>query len=125
MVLAFTGLRWDEPVAVLIGSVELECQSMTIERTASESGGRRDVRDGRSFPAGMRAPPHAVDVPHPAAHRIHNTGPVPLVLIEVQHDDYFGEDDIIRLDDDYGRLRPEGSPRRSTGLSSATLPPSS
>jgi hypothetical protein len=23
--------------------------------------------------------------------------------VEVQHGDYFGEDDIVRLDDDYGR----------------------
>jgi mannose-6-phosphate isomerase len=26
------------------------------------------------------------------------------VFVEVQHGDYFGEDDIVRLDDDYGRL---------------------
>jgi mannose-6-phosphate isomerase len=25
------------------------------------------------------------------------------VFIEVQHGDYFGEDDIVRLDDDFGR----------------------
>lgn len=50
-------------------------------------------------------PGDAVDVPCGAAHRIQNTGPVPLVFVEVQHGDYFGEDDIVRLDDDYGRLR--------------------
>lgn len=46
----------------------------------------------------------AVDVPAGAAHRIHNTGSAPLVFVEVQHGDYFGEDDIVRLDDDYGRM---------------------
>ena len=46
----------------------------------------------------------AVDVPAGTAHRIHNTGSAPLVFVEVQHGDYFGEDDIVRLDDDYGRL---------------------
>jgi mannose-6-phosphate isomerase len=46
---------------------------------------------------------HSVDVPRGAAHRIQNTGSVPLVFVEVQHGDYFGEDDIVRLDDDYGR----------------------
>jgi mannose-6-phosphate isomerase len=51
----------------------------------------------------------AVDVPQGAAHRIHNTGPVPLVFVEVQHGDYFGEDDIVRLEDDYGRLQPDRS----------------
>jgi mannose-6-phosphate isomerase len=45
----------------------------------------------------------AVDVPVGAAHRVHNTGQDPLVFVEVQHGDYFGEDDIVRLDDDYGR----------------------
>ena len=45
----------------------------------------------------------AVDVPVGVAHRIDNTGQVPLVFVEVQHGDYFGEDDIVRLDDDYGR----------------------
>jgi len=45
----------------------------------------------------------AVDVPLGTAHRIQNTGDVPLVFVEVQLGDYFGEDDIVRLDDDYGR----------------------
>jgi mannose-6-phosphate isomerase len=44
-----------------------------------------------------------VDVPCGAAHRIENAGPGPLVFVEVQHGDYLGEDDIVRLDDDYGR----------------------
>ncbi len=46
---------------------------------------------------------HAVDIPVGAAHRIENTGDVDLVFVEVQHGDYFGEDDIVRLEDDYGR----------------------
>jgi mannose-6-phosphate isomerase len=49
----------------------------------------------------------AVDVACGIAHRIQNTGPAPLVFVEVQHGDYFGEDDIVRLDDDYGRLASE------------------
>jgi mannose-6-phosphate isomerase len=32
-----------------------------------------------------------------------NEGESPLVFIEVQVGEYFGEDDIVRLDDDYGR----------------------
>jgi len=32
-----------------------------------------------------------------------DTGDIPLVLVEVQMGNYFGEDDIIRLEDDYGR----------------------
>ncbi len=45
----------------------------------------------------------AIDIPRAAAHRVANEGHVDLVIIEVQHGDYFGEDDIERLEDDYGR----------------------
>ena len=45
----------------------------------------------------------SVDIPSDVAHRIHNTSLVPLIFVEVQHGTYFGEDDINRLDDDYGR----------------------
>jgi mannose-6-phosphate isomerase-like protein (cupin superfamily) len=37
------------------------------------------------------------------AHRIENTGTEPLVFIEVQLGVYFGEDDIVRIEDDFGR----------------------
>jgi mannose-6-phosphate isomerase len=46
----------------------------------------------------------AVDVPVGVAHRVENVGATDLVFIEVQHGTYFGEDDIVRLEDDYGRL---------------------
>ncbi len=45
----------------------------------------------------------AVDVPIRAAHRIANPGDGPLTFIEVQRGDYLGEDDIVRLQDDFGR----------------------
>jgi mannose-6-phosphate isomerase len=44
-----------------------------------------------------------VDVPTGAAHRIENIGPEKLVFIEIQRGAYLGEDDIQRLQDDYGR----------------------
>ena len=46
----------------------------------------------------------AVDIPTGVAHRMENPGTVDLVFIEVQHGAYFGEDDIVRLEDDYGRV---------------------
>ena len=58
--------------------------------------------DGRS----VRVQPGvAVDVPVGAAHRIENTDDegADLVFVEIQHGDYFGEDDIVRLEDDFGR----------------------
>lgn len=42
-------------------------------------------------------------VPAGAAHRIENPGPHLLTIIEIQSGVYFGEDDIVRLQDDYGR----------------------
>ncbi|HET6873412.1 MAG TPA: phosphomannose isomerase type II C-terminal cupin domain [Acidimicrobiales bacterium] len=47
----------------------------------------------------------AIDVPVGVAHRIENPETTPLVFIEVQHGAYFGEDDIVRLEDDYGRVQ--------------------
>lgn len=45
----------------------------------------------------------AIDIPVGTAHRVTNATDEPLVFIEVQHGSYFGEDDIERLEDDYGR----------------------
>ena len=38
-----------------------------------------------------------------AVHRLENPGKIQLELIEVQTGSYFGEDDIIRIEDDYRR----------------------
>jgi mannose-6-phosphate isomerase len=42
-------------------------------------------------------------VPLGARHRIGNQEDVDLILVELQHGAYLGEDDIVRLEDDYGR----------------------
>jgi mannose-1-phosphate guanylyltransferase/mannose-6-phosphate isomerase len=52
----------------------------------------RDVQENES-----------VYVPIGGVHRLENPGKLPLELIEVQTGTYFGEDDIVRLDDDYRR----------------------
>ena len=44
-----------------------------------------------------------IDIPMTAWHRIENPGNDDLVFVEVQHGSYFGEDDIERRSDDYGR----------------------
>jgi mannose-6-phosphate isomerase-like protein (cupin superfamily) len=46
----------------------------------------------------------SIDVPLGAAHRLANEGSEELVIIEVQLGSYTGEDDITRLQDDYGRI---------------------
>ena len=51
----------------------------------------------------------SVFVPKSSVHRVENPGIVPLEIIEVQAGEYLGEDDIIRFEDDYGRLHEEES----------------
>jgi len=65
------------------------------------SGSAEVTLEGASY---QLATGSAIDIPMGAAHRIANTGDDNLVFIEVQHGDYFGEDDIERLDDDFGRV---------------------
>jgi len=45
----------------------------------------------------------SVYIPIGAVHRLENPGKIQLELIEVQTGSYFGEDDIIRIEDDYRR----------------------
>jgi integrase len=73
IVLAFTGLRWEEAVAILIVSVDLDAQSMRINRTASESGGRRDVRDEMKSPSAVRTV-MIPDIAMPAVRRLAERG---------------------------------------------------
>jgi mannose-6-phosphate isomerase-like protein (cupin superfamily) len=42
-------------------------------------------------------------IPLGTVHRLENPGKIPLELIEVQSGPYLGEDDIVRIDDVYGR----------------------
>jgi len=46
----------------------------------------------------------AIDIAIGSAHRVENAGREPLVFIEVQRGAYLGEDDIVRLQDDFGRV---------------------
>ena len=45
-----------------------------------------------------------IDIPKGAVHRLENPGDEPLEVIEVQSGDYLGEDDIVRIEDTYGRV---------------------
>ena len=45
----------------------------------------------------------SVYLPLGCVHRLENPGRIPLTLIEVQSGAYLGEDDIVRLEDTYGR----------------------
>ncbi|MCZ7534370.1 MAG: phosphomannose isomerase type II C-terminal cupin domain [Acidimicrobiia bacterium] len=49
------------------------------------------------------APGDTVNVPKGQLHRMANPGTDPLIFVEVQLGDYLGEDDIERVEDDFGR----------------------
>jgi mannose-6-phosphate isomerase len=52
-----------------------------------------------NVPAGQ-----AIDIAVGSAHRVENADIELLVFIEVQRGGYLGEDDIVRLQDDFGRV---------------------
>lgn len=45
----------------------------------------------------------SIDIPKTTAHRVQNPGSDALNFIEIQIGEYFGEDDIVRMEDDFGR----------------------
>ena len=65
------------------------------------AGTARVTLDGGDIVVGCG---ETVDIPVGAAHRIENPGTDTLVFIEIQRGDYLGEDDITRLEDDFGRV---------------------
>ena len=65
-----------------------------IEGTAKVTLDDRDV---------LVAAGEAIDIPVGSAHRVENPGTEDLIFIEVQRGNYLGEDDIVRLEDDFGR----------------------
>ena len=56
--------------------------------------------DGKDIPL---KPGQSIDIPQGAVHRMANMSDSEIVFIEVQRGDYFGEDDIERLEDDFNR----------------------
>lgn len=43
-------------------------------------------------------------IPLGMVHSLHNPGVIPLEMVEVQSGSYLGEDDIVRFEDQYGRV---------------------
>jgi mannose-6-phosphate isomerase len=64
------------------------------------AGAAKVTLDGRETNVGCG---ETVDIPVGALHRVENPGRETLVFIEVQRGDYLGEDDIVRVEDDFGR----------------------
>ena len=64
------------------------------------SGNLTIVLDGEKV---FREPGESIKIPLGATHRAWNETDEPVVFIEVQTGTYFGEDDIVRVEDDYSR----------------------
>jgi mannose-6-phosphate isomerase len=70
------------------------------EHWMAVSGRARVTLDGNDI---VLSEGETVDIPVGVAHRIENIGDGNLIFIEIQRGSYFGEDDIVRLQDDFGR----------------------
>lgn len=80
--------------------ISLQSHARRSEHWHIVSGNAVVTRDGERIPL---AGGGSVDIPTGAKHRIENQGDTDVVFVEVQRGDYFGEDDIIRYEDDFGR----------------------
>lgn len=82
------------------GRLSLQRHQRRREHWYVVSGQARVTLDGAEL---LLEAGKAVDIPRGSWHRVANPGPEELVFIEVQTGSYFGEDDIERREDDYGR----------------------
>ena len=84
------------PGAVL----SLQKHAQRAEHWVVVKGTARITRDEEVFDLGVN---ESTYIPIGCVHRIANPGDEPVHIIEVQCGDYLGEDDIVRLEDNYGR----------------------
>ena len=59
------------------------------------------IVDGETRTLGKQS---SIEIPKESIHRLQNDTDVSLEIVELQWGDYLGEDDIIRLEDRYGRV---------------------
>jgi mannose-6-phosphate isomerase len=88
-------------IVVLPGArLSYQTHAHRAEHWSVVQGSATCVVDGQTVEV---AQGQSIDVGLGVAHRIANLHDDDLIVIEVQRGDYLGEDDIVRLDDDYGR----------------------
>ena len=83
------------------GILSLQRHKLRSEHWFVVSGKGIASVDGNDFPVQQGS---AVDITAIKTHRLENSSTENLVIIEVQTGVYFGEDDIERLEDKYGRI---------------------
>ncbi|MBE0623817.1 MAG: mannose-1-phosphate guanylyltransferase/mannose-6-phosphate isomerase [Burkholderiales bacterium] len=81
-------------------SLSLQYHHRRSEHWVVVSGRARIVNGEREI---ILAADQSSYIPAGTAHRLANPGDIDCVMIEVQSGDYLGEDDIVRLEDTYGR----------------------
>ena len=99
------------------GSWELDCawDPVLVKGNQLFQTGEKQVRVNKSERLRIiKLPPEkpknidqgdTIIIPKTSKHRIENTGNDKLIFIEVQTGTYFGEDDIVRIEDDYNRIK--------------------
>lgn len=80
--------------------LSLQSHGQRSEHWLVLSGTADITRDSEQMCLGPGA---SADIPTGSAHRLGNPGRVDLVIIEIQRGDHLAEDDITRLEDDFGR----------------------
>jgi mannose-1-phosphate guanylyltransferase/mannose-6-phosphate isomerase len=83
------------------GKLSLQLHHHRAEHWVVVKGTARIVRGDETL---MLTENQSTYIPLGAQHRLENPGRIPLHLIEVQSGSYLGEDDIVRLEDTYGRV---------------------
>lgn len=88
-------------ITVAVGAkLSLQLHHHRSEHWVVVKGTARVTRDNDQF---LLAENQSTYIPTGAVHRLENVGKIPLEIIEIQSGAYLGEDDIIRLEDQYGR----------------------
>jgi mannose-1-phosphate guanylyltransferase/mannose-6-phosphate isomerase len=82
------------------GALSLQVHQHRAEHWVVVSGTARITRGEESY---VLEENQSTYIPVGVRHRIENPGPIALHIIEVQSGSYLGEDDIVRLEDRYGR----------------------
>ena len=82
------------------GCLSLQLHHHRAEHWVVVNGAARVTRGNDVF---MLNENESTYIPPNTVHRLENPGKVPLNLIEVQSGSYLGEDDIVRIEDNYGR----------------------
>ena len=81
--------------------LSLQLHHQRSEHWVVVSGVARVVNGDRTFLLNVN---ETTFIPTGTQHRLENASTTTLVLIEIQLGEYFGEDDIVRFDDVYGRV---------------------